>query len=145
MKVKLAANAELDLLNKEELTNALDDHASQLTGGVSYDRKTLTFTSPGVVSFRFDVPIGLVWSVRMVSVQKASSDTVQLWLNSVNPLSFLDTIADDGSFGNARNYSRGAINVTSGNTLIIQAKAATGIAYAGISVEEVEVGNEWRL
>lgn len=147
MKVKLAANAELDMLNKAELKDELGKHAAQLSGGVRYRRLEQMFNSPGTISFSFTPAVGYLWSVRAISVQKpsASTDLVQVWLNSVNPMSFVNTIPDDGRNGNFYSYTKGALTVQPGGSLIVQCVAATGIGYAALAVEEVLVGEEWRL
>lgn len=146
MKVKLAANAELDMLNKDELKAELGKHASLLSGGVRYRRLSGQSTG-GPISFTFSPSVGYLWSLRAVSVQKPSpsTDVVQVWLNSLSPLSFVNTIPDDGKNGNFYAYTKGVATVQPGGSVIIQCPTTTGIGYASIAIEEVLVGEEWRL
>jgi hypothetical protein len=145
MKFRLHANAEVDMLTKKELKDELNEHAKKLTGGIRYRRMEQQFTGTGPITFQFFVPVGFIWSVRGVSVQKPTADVAQVWLNSINPMSFVNTIADDTKNGNFATYEEGALTVQAGGTVIVQCPVATGIGYAAISVAEVLVGEEWRL
>jgi hypothetical protein len=147
MKFKLSANADIDLLTKDEVQEVLTQNMRDALGGVLYRDIPLTFANaaPAIVTFSFTCQAGRMWDVRAIFVNKSATDVVQIWKQSVTPGSYRGTIADDGNKGNVQTYTKGSLIVQGGQTLVIQALTATGAAYATLSVKEVPAGHDFKL
>lgn len=149
MKFKLTANSEIDLLTKDEMKDVLREDslfvADILTGGVRYRPVSQKFTSSGLITFTFQPNSGYSWSVRSISVQKPAAGNVLVYMDQIQPLSFVNTIADDTLNNNFYTYTSGSLVITPTGQLIVQAPVATGVAYCRLSVKECRAGEEWRL
>lgn len=149
MKFKLTANTEIDLLTKDEMQEVIQDQSSTLTniltGGVRYRPVSQKFTGSGPISFSFTPNSGYTWAVRAVSVQKAGPGGVLVYMDQIQPLSFVNLITDDGANNNFATYPAGSLVITPTGALIVQAQSQTGVAYCRLGVKECRAGEEWRL
>lgn len=149
MKFKLAANAEIDLLTKSEVTDVVQQHMRAALGGVLYRTIPQVFTpaNSALMVFKFTPQTGRMWSVKAISVApKSATDVVQVWKNDSASLSaYVCSINDDGQKGNFQTFTSGALVVQGGETVIVQALTVTTVGYASIRVKEVPAGHDWKL
>lgn len=149
MKFKLTANSEIDLLTKDEVQEVMNDQSRVLTdiltGGIRFRPVSQKFTGSGPITFTFQPNSGYSWSVRSISVQKPAAAGMLVYMDQVQPLSFVNLIADDGANNNFYTYTSGSLVITPTGQLIVTASALNGVAYCRLSVKECRAGEEWRL
>lgn len=149
MKFKLAANAEIDLLTKDEIAEVVQSNLRDALGGVLFRTIPDTFipANSQLMQFQFTPQSGRMWSVRSISVApKSATDPVQVYKNDIASLSnFVCSIADDGQKGNYQSFTNGALIVQGGETVIVQAVTLTTTGYASIRVKEVPAGHDFKV
>lgn len=147
MKFKLAANAEVDMLTKNEMsdvvTSALKNH---LQNGVRIRPISKTDTDPNNAGqMTITCQDGDMWDIRSIYVVKSTADVVHLYLNNVNTAR-LRSIPDDNDSGNLMTFPRGDVTLRGGQSLIISAKTGgTALVSAVLWVMEVPDGHDWHL
>lgn len=149
MKFKLSANAEVDLLTKDEVGSIVQDAIRASMGGVLYRSIPAQFTpaNGALMIFKFATPPGRMWRVCSLSVSpKTATDVVQIYKNDQSaPGNYVCSIADDGQKGNYQSFTAGALIVQAGETVIVQALTVVTAGNATIRVKEVPAGHDVKL
>ncbi|TCO52984.1 hypothetical protein [Actinocrispum wychmicini] len=150
MKFRIQANAEVDLLSRDELKQELRAHAQLLTGGVTYrwvlPAGSTTQSTPGPQLWEFVPRHGYVWDVQTISVLKSTSGAVRVSLAEDTPSGFVTHVPDDGLTGNTLLVSSKSLIVPAQVPLQIRTVGAfNGTGNARILVKEVLAIEQWRL
>lgn len=127
MKFKIAAGAEIDLLTKEEMSDALRNWSEEFLRGRRYRKVngTGTVTAAGDVSIggpdtgsEMGPDEGMVWSVkRLVISGLADGKHVTLWVNETSA----STLVEPGIIGSTADPTRTPSLRWGSNQLVLQA------------------------
>lgn len=147
MKVKLQANAELDMLTKNEVSDALNSALkNHLQNGIRIRPIVGVVTDPNTTNqITLTCQDGNMWDIRSIYALKSAADTVRLFLNNVNTAR-LRSIPDDGDNGSGQTFTRGDLVLRGGQSLIVNTKlTGTTLLSVVLWVMEVPDGHDWHL
>ncbi|MEU7164338.1 hypothetical protein AB0A70_06785 [Streptomyces morookaense] len=142
MKFRIKAGAEVDFLTKDELDSVLKDRLDEIGSGVRYKRIPYAGTS---LPISIAAPeSGFLWSVKLLSVTFNTADKCKVYVDQLEDSSLVGYDAASDTTHVISWGSNGLI-LFGTQTLIVSgvstAASATGLLY----VEQVPVGDEWKL